>query len=236
MPASLAGCFFLLVPYSVGITAAHAQQPAPNAPLPGRRSAPLLAGDPVASSNKDDREASALAEQLAMLSKEEAGSSSGSATTNDAGPAGIVPFTPGLNASLGTAGQHDSSGGWQSILTPNVAFRFNRYFSANLTVPVYAYIGLYGVLSSKDATKNKPAVATYGYKTQEFLLGDTDLVGEFEAHPRPFDYNLTATLGIPSGSDDAGLGAGQVTYAINNNFEHALADWLGSGIGAGPWR
>ena len=104
----------------------------------------------------DDDEAAILTQQLAAISHE-SGSSSGSATTNDAGPAGIVPFTPGLNASLATTNQHDSTDGWQSILTPNVAYRFNQHFSANLTVPVYAYIDIYGVLSSKDASKeNRP--------------------------------------------------------------------------------
>ncbi len=218
--------------------------------------------------NRDDQEAAELAHQLAVIANGEAGSSSGSATTspvgpaerdraltiatlgydagsttgeattNDAGPAGIVPYTPGFNASLGTTSQHDSSDGWQSILTPNIAYRFNRHFSANVTVPVYSYINIYGVLSSKNATKNSPATTTYGFKTQNFLLGDTDLVGEFEAHPSLFDYNFTATIGLPSGDDAAGLGAGQVTYSFNNHFEHAITDWLTPdielGIGDSP--
>ena len=227
--------------FAVLLLSATVRAQQPTAPQPPATTPSAQAGVPSSTqlaANKDDTEAAALAHQLASLANDEAGSSTGAATTNDAGPAGIVPFTPGFNASLGTTNQHDSSGGWQSILTPNVAYRFNRHFSANLTVPVYAYIGIYGVLSSKDATKTSPAVTTYGYKTNHFLLGDTDLVGEYEAHPRLFDYNLTATFGLPTGDDAAGLGAGQLTYAIDNHFEHSLTDWLTPelelGIGDSP--
>ena len=214
----------LLLAALLSAASSHAQAPAQGTTPSPQQTGSNASATQVAS-NRDNAEAAALAHQLASLS-EEAGSSSGAATTNDAGPAGIVPFTPGLNASIGTTNQHDSSDGWQSILTPNLAYRFNRHFSANVTVPVYAYINIYGVLSSKNATKNTPASATYGYKTQKFLLGDTDLVGEFEAHPSVLDYNFTATVGLPSGDDAAGLGAGQVTYSVNNHFEHALNDWI----------
>ena len=54
---------------------------------------------------------------------DELGGLSAAAMTNDSGPAGIIPATKGFNASLGTSSQHDSSNGWSSLLTPNVAYR-----------------------------------------------------------------------------------------------------------------
>ncbi len=167
---------------------------------------------------------------------DEAGSTTASATTNDSGPVGIVPLRPGFNMSLGTTSQHDSAGGWSSVLTPNVAFRFNRHFSANTGVPVYAYVNVYEVTLKSTHPQLTPD--TYGYAIENFLLGDTTLAGEFEAHSSFLDYNVTATMGIPTGDDNRGLGAGQFTYNVNNHFERPLFDWFTPdvelGIGDSP--
>ncbi|SNT23978.1 hypothetical protein SAMN05421770_10619 [Granulicella rosea] len=144
---------------------------------------------------------------------QEAGSTTASASTNDSGPAGIIPEVKGFNASLGTSSQHDSSNGWSSVLTPNVAYRLNRFFSADVGVPIYGYINV----DANTGTKAKPI---YGYATKRGVLGDTALSVHGEAHPDFFDYNGSATLGLPSGNTNYGLGAGQVTYNFNNHFEH----------------
>ncbi len=96
----------------------------------------------------------------------ESGATSASATTNDAGPAGIVAYVKGYNLSLGTSSQHDSSDGWSSLLTPDLAWRFNRHFSADATLPLYVYIN---VLENKG-TKARPV---YVNATRRFVLGDT---------------------------------------------------------------
>ena len=102
----------------------------------------------------------------------EAGGTTAAATTNDAGPAGIVPFVKGFNASLGTSSQHDSSDGWSSLLTPDIAYRFNRRFSADAGTPLFAYIN---VLST--VTKAQPIQML---QTRHLLAGDTALNGHYE--------------------------------------------------------
>ena len=141
-----------------------------------------------------------------------AGTLSDSAATNDAGPAGIIPFVKGPNLSLGTTSQHDSSNGWSSLLTPDLAWRFNRHFSADVEVPIYDYINV--VVTG--GTKARP---TYTNAIKHFVLGDTALNGHYEVNPTLLSYNGTVTLGLPSGNDAYGLGAGRVTYNLNNHFE-----------------
>jgi len=173
---------------------------------------------------QDDAEVDALTKQLASVA-DEAGSTTASASTNDSGPVGIVPLTHGFNASLGSTSQHDSSNGWSSIITPNVAYRFSPHWSMNVGLPIYGHIE---IDTAKNIT-NKAGVVTsqaYLFKARSFLFGDTNIAAEFEAHPRPFDYNVTASLGAPTGDYPNGLGAGQVTYSINNHFEHAIGDWF----------
>lgn len=157
---------------------------------------------------------------------EDNGSTTASASSNGLGPVGIVPVQHGWNMSLGTTSQHDSASGWSSILTPNLAYRFSRHFSANIGLPVYSYIDIYSVISSKGATKTSPAKTVYGFKPERFLLGDTILTGEFETHSSLVDYSFTTSLGMPTGNDLKGLGAGQATYSLNNHLEKSIGDWF----------
>ncbi len=140
------------------------------------------------------------------------GGLSAEAMSNDSGPAGIIPVQKGFNVSLGTSSQHDSSNGWSSILTPNVAYRLDRYFSVDAGVPVYMYINI----DANVGTKAKPV---YAYIARQKAFGDTSLSLHGDATIGSIDYNGTASLGLPSGNTDYGLGAGQVTYNINNHFE-----------------
>jgi hypothetical protein len=140
---------------------------------------------------------------------------SAAATTNDSGPSGIIPMVKGFNASIGTTSQHDSSSGWSSILTPNIAYRLNKYFSADVEVPWYTYINI----DANVGTKAKPV---YAYSTKKSVFGDTDLSFHADARAWKTDYNGSVSMGLPSGNTDYGLGAGQVTFNINNHFEKSF--------------
>jgi hypothetical protein len=138
-----------------------------------------------------------------------------SSADSSSGPAGIIPIMTGFNASLGSTSQHDSSNGWSSILTPDLAYRFNRYLSLDASLPVYAYV----IIDAKKGTKADPI---YKYVTKNGVLGDTALTGHLDLYPALFDYTITSTLGLPTGKPAYGLGAGQVTYNITNHFEKSL--------------
>jgi len=143
---------------------------------------------------------------------DELGGLSAAAMTNDSGPAGIIPVAKGFNVSIGTTSQHDSSSGWSSLLTPNVAYRLDRYLSVDAGVAMYMYINI----DDNVGTKTKPV---YLYKTKNNVFGDTSLSFHGDASFLSIDYNGTVSMGLPSGNTDYGLGAGQVTYNINNHFE-----------------
>jgi hypothetical protein len=176
----------------------------------------------IASAKDEDKESKSLFDQLGAIA---AGTSSPeliSTASADVGPSGIVPLTKGFNASLATTSQHDSADGWSSLLSPDVAYRFNGHFSVNVDVPVYAYINVVTTTQKKVAGVVTKTIS--GLENRHFLLGDTTITGGFDAHPKLFDYNLTGTLGLPTGDDADGLGAGQATYAFINHFEKPLGD------------
>ena len=136
-------------------------------------------------------------------------------TTNDMGPIGIVPLTHGFNASLGTTAQHDSSNGWATILTPGVAYRFNHLVSLTASAPIYTYINI-------DQTKGTKANPIYHQITRYGVPGDTTLAAILTTTHTHFDFSETTSLGLPSGNSSYGLGAGQVTYDLNNHFEKSV--------------
>ena len=147
------------------------------------------------------------------------GSTTASASTNDSGPAGIIPFVKGPNVSLGVLGQHDSASGYSSLLTPDLAWRFNRHFSADASFPLYAYDNV--VVTG--GTKARP---TYTNATKHFVFADSSLNGHYQAAPRLFDYEATASLGLPTGNPNNGYGAGKVTYNLNNHFERLVGIFI----------
>jgi hypothetical protein len=136
-------------------------------------------------------------------------------TASGAGPSGIIPFNRGLNASLGTSSQHDSSNGWSSILTPGAAYRFTRAVSINASIPIYASINV----ETNIGTKTKPV---YVSTTKHGVAGDASFAAVLETHPQPFDYTATFAIGLPSGNTAYGLGAGHASYNFNNHFEKSL--------------
>jgi hypothetical protein len=159
--------------------------------------------------------ASARAQAIAENELEELGGVTASATTNDSGPTGIIPAVRGFDASLATSSQHDSGSGWSSLLAPDAAYRLNRYFSADVSVPLYVYINI----DANVGTKAKPV---FKYAPRNGVFGDTELSAHLDATAGTVDYNLTVSMGLPSGNTAYGLGAGQVTYDINNHFEQGL--------------
>ena len=130
----------------------------------------------------------------------------------DIGPLGIIPPGRGFNAAFMTTSQHDAASEWSWLLTPVVAYRFNRHFSVDASTPLYMYIGIF----QNVGTATKPV---YDYSIEHALWGDTQVSLRHAWYPRLFDYDGSVSLGIPSGNDARGLGAGQVTYDINNHFE-----------------
>ncbi len=127
----------------------------------------------------------------------------------------------GFNASLATASQHDSSGGWSSFMTPELLYRFNKHFSGSFGLPVYNYILVDETSTYRDANNN--LVSHTLLEPEHLLLGDTLLVGVFEQDTKNINYTLTSTMGIPTGDDAEGLGAGQFTYAFINHGEHQIS-------------
>lgn len=130
----------------------------------------------------------------------------------DLGPLGIVPLRRGFNASFTTTSQHDAASAWSWLLTPVIAYRFNRHFSVDASTPLYVYIGIF----QNVGTTAKPV---YNYSIQHALWGDTQVSFRHNWSPRLFDFSGSISLGFPSGNDARGLGAGQVTYDINNHLE-----------------
>lgn len=151
--------------------------------------------------------ASAELDELSLISA--------AAAINDSGPEGIMPATKGLNVSLGTSSQHNSTNGWSSILNPNVAYRFNRHFSLDASVPLYAYVNVY----SNIGPVAKPF---YAYNIRSGAFGDMTLSFEGDQMFHSTFYSGTVSLGLPSGNTGYGLGAGQVTFNFNNRFERGL--------------
>ena len=154
-------------------------------------------------------------EVSAATEMDELGGITAAASTNDAGPVGIIPVVKGFNASLGTTSQHDATSGWSSVFTPNVAYRFDRYFSVDVSTPIYAYINV-------DANLGTKAKPVYGYEPKKGAFGDTSLGLHLDLTAKTLDYNLSATMGMPTGNTLYGLGAGQMTYDINNHFEKSF--------------
>ena len=137
------------------------------------------------------------------------------AASNDMGPAGIIPVMRGFNFALVTSSQHDSSGGWSSLIMPNLAYRFNQHFSVNAGAPVYTYIKIY----ENVGTAAKPV---YRYVPEDGAWGDTWLSLQVDVLKRSVYYSSTISMGMPSGNTKLGLGAGQTTYDINNHFEKSV--------------
>jgi hypothetical protein len=134
------------------------------------------------------------------------------------GPSGIIPLKRGFNASVGTMSQLDSVSGWSSLLTPNLAYRFSPHFSIDAGTPIYLYISIY----ENTGTKAKPV---YRYVARKMLFGDTQVSLRGSWYTPFLGYTGSLSVGMPSGNDAYGLGAGRTTYDFNNHFEASVKWW-----------
>lgn len=166
-----------------------------------------LAQSPQPQTKQQTQSAAAELDELAAITAAE--------SINDSGPSGMIPAARGFNASVGTVSQHDSTNGWSSFLTPNLAYRFNRYVSVDVGAPVHTYINL----ESNIGTDAKPV---YTYAVHGGIVGDTALSLQGNLTALSLNYDATFSLGLPSGDTVHGLGAGQVTYSFNNHFERGF--------------
>lgn len=131
------------------------------------------------------------------------------------GPAGIIPVARGYNFSVVSTTEHDSANGWSSLLSPNLAYRFTRHFSADVSAPIYTHINVLATTGTKARPIQTPT-------TKSFVPGDTSLSAHFDASPFSLDYTLTTSVGLPTGDSALGLGAGQTTYNVNNHVEKSF--------------
>ncbi len=156
------------------------------------------------------------------------GALSPAATNNNDGPSGIIPRVPGLNASVTSSTQHDSVTGWANLLTPNVAYRFNKYLSADASASVFTTINVNAKSTGKAATSATQLKTVHGAATDTAIAGHLDL-----PLPSSVEYTFTSTLGLPTGNKAYGLGAGQVSYDLNNHFERVmvLSPYVEAGFG-----
>ena len=151
-----------------------------------------------------------------------------SATNNNAGPTGLIPQERGFNASLVSSSQHDSEAGWSNVLTPGVAYRYNQYLSADASASVFTYINV-----DKSPTSTNTTAPTQ-YKTAYGLAGDTAIAAHLQLPvAASLSYVITPTLGLPTGDSTNGIGAGQVTYDLNNHVEAdvLLSPYVEAGYG-----
>jgi hypothetical protein len=125
-------------------------------------------------------------------------------------------FLRAFDTSLTTSSQHNSSGGWNSIFYPNLAWRLNPHFGVDVSVPAYIYLDTFPNISPTT----KPV---YVRQPEKGAWGDTVLNFEYDTPVHRSVYSGIFSLGLPSGNAHYGIGAAQVTYSFNN--------WLAKDMG-----
>jgi len=157
------------------------------------------------------------------------------AVANSLGPAGIVPRATGFNASVISSSQYDSITGWANVLTPSLAWRFNRYLSADVATPLFMYMRSQRVIVP---TGGRPAYLDTTVRRD--LPGDTTMAAHISSKGFTMGrlgdfYNVvTGSLSAPTGSVEDGIGAGKVTYNVTNHLQSAsfFAPYVDLGIGS----
>ncbi len=156
------------------------------------------------------------------------------AVATSLGPTGIVPRTTGFNASIISSSQYDSITGWANILTPSLAWRFNRYVSADVATPLFLYMRSQRVVQPTTGAPYTDTTIRHG------LPGDTTMALHLSSNSftmgklGDFYDVLTSSLSTPTGSVQDGIGAGKVTYNVTNHLQSAsfLAPYVDLGIGS----
>jgi hypothetical protein len=143
--------------------------------------------------------------------------SNGAGVTQSGVSRSPVPAAPlaRLNFSANGTSQHDSTTGWANIVTSDLSFRFNRYFSVDANVPWYLTLQAY-----VPTTVN--GVTTYSLKQIHDVMGDATSSGRFEASSEDFGYKSAITVGYATGNSQYGIGAKSTTYNFNNHLEYSV--------------
>ena len=126
---------------------------------------------------------------------------------------GVIPYQKGFNAALTVSSQHDSASGWSNIFIPNVAYRYDSHFSAEISTPFYNYIEA----NTNIGTATNP---NYALKTHRLLWGDTTLSFHYDLAVHNFLlYSNSVSFGFATGNSLYGLSNAQTTYDFDNRFE-----------------
>ena len=126
-------------------------------------------------------------------------------------PRAAATFLRGLNAGVTFSGVHDSSVGWYNVVTPVVSYSFSPRYYADASMSIYPY----------RYTQNQDTAATSANR----LVFDGGDVGDMliETHAifdsKWFRSISTASMTIPTGERQDGLGTGRVTFSLDNRFE-----------------
>ncbi|SEC26569.1 hypothetical protein SAMN05443244_3046 [Terriglobus roseus] len=159
------------------------------------------------------------------------------AVASSLGPSGIIPFRSGFNASIITSSQFDTVTGWANVLTPSLAYRFNRYFSADVSAPIFLYLR-----SQHTVDTTIPGQAPSFTRLTDIrhgVPGDTVMAAHWSSKhfdmgkAGSFGNTLTGSLSAPTGSSEDGIGAGKVTYNFTDHVQSDafLAPYIDVGIG-----
>jgi hypothetical protein len=125
---------------------------------------------------------------------------------------GLSALLRGLNAGITASETNDSSIGWYTVITPALNYSFSPHFAADVSASIYPYRKV-----------ERPALPPSPPEELVPVLwdaGDTYLAFHARFIPRFAQATTTATLGLPTGSQNDGLGAGKVTYDFSERLLH----------------
>jgi hypothetical protein len=159
------------------------------------------------------------------------------AVASSLGPSGIIPYRSGFNASLISSSQFDTVTGWANVLTPTVAYRFNRYFGADVSTPIFLYLRSQHTVDT--SVPGQPPSSLRQTNIRHGVPGDTVMAVHWTSKhfdmgkAGSFGNTLTGSLSAPTGSSEDGIGAGKVTYNFTDHVqsEAALSPYIDVGIG-----
>jgi len=139
----------------------------------------------------------------------------GTASASPAMPSLHISPVMGFNFSIDYTAQHNSATGWANIVTPELSYRWNRYLSADTSVPWFATLKAFVPVKTGTTTTDE-------LESGNSLLGDTDVSGHLELAHKDLTYLLTTSVGFSTGNTRYGLSANTTTYNITNHFDYSV--------------
>jgi hypothetical protein len=120
-------------------------------------------------------------------------------------------FVAKFNAGLAFYQVHDSAIGWYNVVTPAVSYNFSNHVYGDASLSIYP-------------RRPVPVVSDVPPFTEEFEvkrgdLGDMMLSLHAQFYPRFAAHTITASLMLPTGNRDDGLGTGKVTFDFSEHIE-----------------